>query len=170
MAPYCMPHIWLPNEKWIPSSLQSLPWGYRTHFSDVVESIAKNCDYSGKPRVTLSDLLYGIHHWLFCLLFIDYLRIQNLGYFSCIICPHWNVNIAVYSQFMLVYLNTYKASNTQGIPWKSKYSGFCSKWRQNSAITQGNPGLPWVFSLMLVEYTNNLPKIPQVFITQGITE
>ena len=46
------------------------------------------------------------HHWLFCLLFTDYLRVQNLGYFSCIICQHWNVNIAVYSQFMLVYVNT----------------------------------------------------------------
>ena len=133
---------------------------HRLLFLVLESTIAKNYDYSGKSRVTVSNLSCVIHHWLFCLLYTDYLRIQNLGYCSCIICQHWSIIIAVYSKFMLVYLNTYKASKTQGTPWNSKYPGFCWKWRQNSAITQGNPGLPGVFSLMLVEYKNNLPKIP----------
>ena len=34
---------------------------------------------------------------------ITYLRIQNPGYFSSIICQHLNVNIAFYSLFILVY-------------------------------------------------------------------
>ena len=37
----------------------------------------------------------------------------------------------------------------------SKYPGFCLKWRQNWAITRGNPGLSWVFSLLM----GRIPKI-----------
>ena len=67
---------------------------------------------------------------------------SNLGYFSCIICQHWNVNIAVYSKFMLVNLNTYKASNTQGIPWNSKYPGFCWKCAKTQQLLRVTLGYP----------------------------
>jgi hypothetical protein len=64
--------IWWTIRKWVKQP-------YTLILSPVMEStIAKNCDYSGLPRVTLSNLSCVIHHWLFCLLFTDYLRIQNL--------------------------------------------------------------------------------------------
>ncbi len=52
---------------------------------------------------------------------------------------------------MLFHLNKYKASNTQGYTQEFEIPRVLLEMRQNSAITQGNPGLPWVFSLMLVE-------------------
>ena len=52
-----------------------------------------------------------------------------------------------------------------------KYPGYTLEFqipRVLLAITQGNPGLLRVFSFKLVEYKNNLRKIPWVLKTQGI--
>ena len=59
--------------------------------------------------------------------------LKNLGYFSRVICQQLNVNKAVYSKFMLTFLNIERDPNTQAIyPGIRNTQGFA----RNSAKTR----------------------------------
>ena len=139
----------------------------------------------GKFKINKTNLMLGHSRYIFCAWIshcnnLQILRV-TLDYpdysFMCnppliiLSAFHWLSKNSKPRVFFTHHLSTFKCKHCSLFTiyvcifkhiqsWNSKYPGFCCKWRKNSTITQGNPELPWVFSLMLVEYKNNLPKIP----------
>ena len=86
-----------------------------------------------------------------------------MHYLSTLKCKHCSLFKIYVGSFKQIYSLKYP-----GYTLEFEIPRVLLEMRQNWAITQGNPGLPWVFSLMLVEYKNNLPKYTLGFENPGL--
>ena len=84
-------------------------------------------------------------------------RVFFMHYLSTLKCKHCSL-FKIYVGLLFKHIKSFKHP---GYTLEFEIPRVLLEMHQNSAITQGNPWLPWVFSLMLVEYKKICQKYPR---------